>query len=175
MDAETKAGVESVSVPRRGSSSSSSAWCAGWRAGIAARAPRVENRSSRCPLDIGPSEEPGSSTEEPVGPVSGLFGMVDKDLWGAVVSASSAHRVGGGAKGAGTGGKALFRDSGQALLSGALSRGAGSRASRSCDDFRGTTGCEASPSTSRLGDGAGAGSWLFVFPFRVVTMSAPVS
>ena len=124
---------------------------------------------------IGSARESGDSEREAPELVSGRFGMVERDLWGAVAPLSSGHRAGGGAKGDGTGGKALFRDSGQALLSDALSRGAGSRASRSCDDFRGTTGCDASPSTSRLGDGAGAGSWLFVFPFRVVTMSAPVS
>jgi len=124
---------------------------------------------------IGPHGEPGDSERDSPDPVSGRFGMVERDLWGAAVPVSSGHRAGGGAKGDGTGGKALFRDSGQALLSGALSRGAGSRASRSRDDSRGVTGCAAPPSTSRLGDGAGAGSWLFVFPLRVLTMSAPVS
>ncbi|MBB1586392.1 MAG: hypothetical protein HG423_006265 [Propionibacterium sp.] len=108
--------------------------------------------------------------------MSGLFGMVDKDLWGAVVSASSAHRVGGGAKGDGTGGNVFPVDSGQALLSGAPSRGAGSNASLSgAAASRGRADLAVPPRPSRFGSGAGADSWLFVFPFRVLTMSAPVS
>ena len=124
---------------------------------------------------VGPPGESGESERESPDPVSGRFGMVERDLWGAAVPASSGHMVGGGANGDGTGGKVLFRDSGQAFLSGALSRGAGSRASFSRDDSRGAAGCATPPSTSRFGDGAGADSWLFVFPCRVLAMSAPVS
>lgn len=124
---------------------------------------------------IGPSGESASSGDELLAPVSGCFGMVERDLWGGAFPTSPDHSVGGGAKGDGTGGKAFSLDSGQALLNGTPSLGAGYSASLSCTTSRDVADFAAPPGTSRLGNGAGADSWLFVFPFRVLTMSAPVS
>ena len=110
-----------------------------------------------------------------MGSVSGRFGMVEKDLCGDAFSAGPAHSVGGGAKGDGTGGKVLSLDSDQALLNGTPPLGAGCDASLSCATSRGVADFTAPPGVSHLVNGAEADSWLFVFPFRVLTMSVPVS
>lgn len=135
----------------------------------------VGGRITQYPVMIGPPGESASSGSELLTSISGRFGMVERDLWGSAFSTSPDHSAGGEAREDGTGGKVFSLDSGRALLNGTSSPGAGYNMSLSYTTSRDMTNFTASPGASRLGNRTGADSWLFAFPFRVLTIPAPVS